>query len=206
MYERYMHCVTIDFILTCVISAVWMISLCLSIDNLFSISRNDTIILFYTNCKLFIQSIMITLSITSSDSIMYDVIQWIKQYFNDLHHTFDDKKYQYHGYIRFATIGCTVTCIMIVTWMIYLVYALIYRLEFQDMILLYHFIQLFIVLLIFSTILCHYYNQTMKFEYKTINIIKTNLKIIETSNINKGYFDGVFRWYLGNVFILSSDG
>ena len=68
---------------------------------------------YHCYCLLFIDSITIRSSITSSESIIYELIQWIGQHFNNFNHKFDgnefknEKKYQSHGYIRCATIDCT---------------------------------------------------------------------------------------------------
>ena len=86
---------------------------------------------------------MITLSITSSESTMLDLIQLIKQYFNNFNHKVEvnklknDKKCQSHGCMSCATIDHTLMCIMILVWMIYVFYPVINHLEFQEMISLY---------------------------------------------------------------------
>ena len=96
-----------------------------------STSINDVLILISSDyksyCLSLICSIMIYLPITSSKVSIYDIIQWIEQYFKNLNDNFDadkpenNQKYQYYGHMHCLIIDCILMCIMIMFWMIYVV-------------------------------------------------------------------------------------
>ena len=114
-------------------------------------------------------SIMIYSSFISFKLIIYDMFRFYKQYFNDLNNTFDENKsnidqtYQSVGHLLGASITCILMRIMSFFCTIYCVELLISYLSLPEMILLYHFIQIIIVLIEYLIMLCHYYNQTMHF-------------------------------------------
>ena len=122
--------------------------------------------IIYCCCMSFGDLSMIYLSIMLSQSIICILFQWFAQYFNNLHDKLHDNRsenyqtYESYKYMDCVTIDNILLCFMVIVWMIYSVYQLIKYLTFQDMILLYHFIQIIIVLFVYQTILCHYCNKT----------------------------------------------
>ena len=100
---------------------------------------------------------------------MYDTIELIKQAFNDLEDKFDanrsenHKTYQSYEHIHYVAIDCILMCIIIIICAFYFVYPLINCLAFHKRILLYHFMQIIISLMIYSITLYHYYNQAVQF-------------------------------------------
>ena len=111
-------------------------------------------------CLTFNHSFMIYLSITLSELILYNIFQWIKQYFNYLNDKFDsnksrnDKNCQSDGYRHFVSIDCTyiLICIISVSCIIHLVYPLIHYLLFQEIILLQYFMHMQIILIIIQIV------------------------------------------------------
>ena len=77
-----------------------------------------------------------------------------------------------NGNMHCVSIDFIVMFIMVIIYIIYLVYPLKNYLLFQEMILLYHFIQIIIILIVYSMVLYNYYNQTMElFTYCIIFMI-----------------------------------
>ena len=117
----------------------------------------------YHYWSAFIHLIMIYLSIMVSELIIYESMQWIKPYFNNLYDNFDGIKSQNnqtcqsYGYMNCARINKYLFCMLIIIGTIEFAYQLINDVLFQQMTLLYYLMQIMIVFIGCSMIL-YYFN------------------------------------------------
>ena len=66
--------------------------------------------------------------------------------------------------MQYASTDDILMFMMVIIYIIYVVYQLINYLLFQEMIILYHFIQIIIILIVYSMVFYKYYNKTMEFD------------------------------------------
>ena len=79
-------------------------------------------------------------------STIYDIIEWIKQYFKDLHmndqfqrnNSENDEKYHFNENIHYVSMDCILMCIINVIWIEFYIYQSINYLLFQEIISLCH--------------------------------------------------------------------
>ena len=128
----------------------------------------------FSDCLSCIDSTMMYFSIKTSqstESIIYIVFELIKQHFNNFKDNFDVYRQQ-NGNMHCGTIDFILMGIMIIICIIYGVFLLMSYVEFQHMTLLYHFIQIVIILIVCSMILYDYNNLSMEFySYLTYCIV-----------------------------------
>ena len=115
-------------------------------------------------------SIMICLSIKSTESTNGIVFQLIKEYFNNASSNFDryksenDKIYPINANMHHVSIGCILVSRMNIICTIYGVYIWSNRVVFQEMTIIYHFVQIIFVIVAYSIRLHDYYNQLQTME------------------------------------------
>ena len=85
------------------------------------------------------------------------VVQWNKQYFKAYY--LDDK---FNGNIYHVSIHCMLICMISVGQIIYFIYPSVNYLLFRGKILLQHFMQIIIILNVYSSLLDDYCHQTME--------------------------------------------
>ena len=83
---------------------------------------------------------MIHPSFIALELIIYDIIQLIKECWNNLNDNFDGYKSKNEN-MDCVSIDCTFMCIMYVIWMIYFICHLINHLLFKEKILLHDYMQ-----------------------------------------------------------------
>ena len=148
----------IDWSIIAIFNGLWSIFI-----NLVVIGCNNDDYKLY--CSSLINSTMIYLSITMTELIFYYINQWVKQYCNKLSDKLDeynsknDAKYQLNGNMHDVSIDGILLRIMIIVCIPHFVYRLKNYSLFQEMTLSYLFMQNSIIFIVYSMILCNYFNQ-----------------------------------------------
>ena len=144
--------------------------------------------LIYHYCSWFNFLIMIYLSIMVLESILCIVLQWIKQYCNNLNDKFNENVSQDIGKCKLnknmhcVAIGCLLMRIMSFICTIHCVYPMINHLLFQQITFLYHLMRITIVLVLYSLILqlYHYHNHVYPLESVSFIVIYISCCLIQS--------------------------